>query len=60
MARGEGAQCITEPTHSLTAPLCEDGGQVLGDGNVLSQSMCLERRTISNTCQWLRTEEEKI
>ena len=26
VARGEGTQCITELTHSLMPPLCEDGG----------------------------------
>ena len=46
VAHGEGTQCISQLRKSLMPPVCEDGGQVLGDGNVLSQTMCLKRRTI--------------
>ena len=34
---------------------CEEGRWGTGNGNVLSQTMCLKRRTISNTCRWFRT-----
>ena len=40
-------------------PLCEDSGKVSGGGNVLSQTMCLKRRTILNTCRWFQTEQTK-
>ena len=43
-------------THSPMIPLCGDGGWVPGDGDVMSQTMCLKCRTISDTCRWFRTE----
>ena len=33
--------------------------QVTGNGDAPSRTMCLKRRTISNTCRWLRTDPKK-
>ena len=59
MARGEGTCCITKLIHNLMPPLCEDGEKVPRDGDVLSQTMCLNCRTISSSCRWFRTEQKK-
>ena len=48
MACVGGPKHIAELTHSLMPPLCEEGRPVPGNGNVLSETMRLKRRTISN------------
>ena len=49
MACGDGMQYITKLTRSFMPPLCKEGGYVTGNGNVLSWTMCLKCRAISNT-----------
>ena len=54
---GGGTKYIAELTCSLMPPLCEEG--VMGNGNVLSQTMCLKRRTVLNACRWFGTFTKK-